>query len=303
MHKISILYGEIHETGADLDTVLADVKSAGIDGFDFSLYLFENREPHFYDKPLDELLDFFRPYKEAFAKHGLSVCQTHSPFPTFKPNDEEFNAYMIRAHKKCLDITRFLDCDLMVMHPAHAALSMTHAEMKEESIKMYSAIIEDARRTGVTVLLENMWSRRSGAIFESACGSAEESADWIDTLNAIAGEELFGYCFDVGHASLCGKNMKNFLITLGHRVKGLHIHDTDRINDSHTIPYSFVMPSGQPMTDFVGMLDGLRAIGYRGPVNFEAPVAFRTYPRPLHGAVLAMFYAIGKYFSNEIDKK
>ncbi len=306
MHKISILYSKIYAPDADLDALLSRVKAAGIDGFDFSLYVFEQREPGFYDKPLPQLLETFRPFKEAFLRHGLAVCQTHSPLPSYKYGDEKFNAYMIRAHKMCLEITRFLDCNLMVMHPAHAALVMTPDQMKAESVAMYSALIEDARRTGVKILLENMWARREGggsAIFESACGSAEQSVDWIDTLNAMAGEELFGYCFDVGHATLCGKQLKNFLVTLGHRVKALHIHDVDHNNDNHTIPYAFSLPQGQPVTDWQGMLDGLRAINYQGAINFEAPVAFRTYPKALHGLVLRMFHDIGAYFSSEIERE
>ncbi len=304
MHKISLLHPLIYDRDADLDALLAPVKSAGIDGFDFSLYIYETREPYFFEKPMEDLYEFFRPIKEALARHGLAICQTHSPNPTFKLGNDEYNAYMLRAHKKCLDLTRFFDCDLMVVHPCKA-LAMTPAEQKAESVRFYTALIEDARRTGVTILLENMWARREPgtAIFESACGSAEESVDWIDTLNAIAGEERFAYCFDAGHAALCGKNMRDFLITLGPRVKALHIHDTDHISDTHTIPYAFCNYNGASLTDWQSMLEGLRTIGYTGGINFEAPKAFFTYPAPLHGALLDMFHAIAVYFSDEIGKK
>lgn len=305
MLKISIQTARFAKNNDELDGFLALVKAAGIDGVDFPLYAFQNKEnPRFFDKPLDEIIEILRPLKEALDRHGLSVCQTHSPFPTYKPDDEDFNAYQVRAHRKCCDLTRYLGCDLMVVHPAHH-ISMTPKEQKEKSITLYSALIEDAKRTGVTILLENMWARRGGAgsaIFDSACADADEAVDYIDTLNAMAGEELFGYCFDVGHASLCGKNMRNFLCTLGSRVKALHIHDTNRIDDTHTIPYSFCTTSGMPMTDWEGMLAGLREIGYRGVINFEAATAFVTYPKPLYPALLHMFCAIGRYFSDEIEK-
>ena len=305
MLKISIQSGRFARNNDELDGFLALVKAAGIDGVDFPLYAFQNKDnPRFFDKPLDEIIEILRPLKEALDHHGLAVCQTHSPFPTYKPDDEDFNAYQVRAHRKCCDLSRYLECDLMVVHPAHH-ISMTPKEQREESIKLYSALIEDAKRTGVTILLENMWARRGGAgsaIFDSACADADEAVDYIDTLNTMAGEELFGYCFDVGHASLCGKNMRNFLCTLGSRVKALHIHDTNRLDDTHTIPYSFCTTSGAPMTDWEGMLAGLREIGYRGAINFEAATAFVTYPKPLYPALLHMFCAIGRYFSDEIEK-
>lgn len=305
MLKISIQSGRFARNNDELDGFLALVKAAGIDGVDFPLYAFQNKDnPRFFDKPIDEIIEILRPLKEALERHGLAVCQTHSPFPTYKPDDEDFNAYQVRAHRKCCDLSRYLECDLMVVHPAHH-ISMTPEEQREESIKLYSALIEDAKRTGVTILLENMWARRGGAgsaIFDSACADADEAVDYIDTLNTMAGEELFGYCFDVGHASLCGKNMRNFLCTLGSRVKALHIHDTNRLDDTHTIPYSFCTTSGSPMTDWEGMLAGLGEIGYRGAINFEAATAFVTYPKPLYPALLHMFYAIGRYFSDEIEK-
>lgn len=305
MLKISIQSARFAKNNDELDWFISLVKEAGIDGIDFPLYTLQSKEdPRFFDKSLDELIEIVRPLKEALDRHGLIVCQTHSPYPTYKVGEDEFNAYQIRAHRKCFDLARYLGSDLMVVHPAHH-VTMTPEEQREESIKLYSALIEDAERTGVTILLENMWARRGGsgsAIFDSACANAAESVDYIDTLNAIAGKEIFGYCFDVGHASLCGKNMHNFLHTLGSRVKALHIHDTDRINDTHTIPYSFCTSSGAPMTDWEGMLAGLREIGYRGDINFEAANAFNTYPKPLYPALLNMFYAIGKYFADEIEK-
>lgn len=305
MLKISIQTARFARNNAELDGFLAQIKEAGIDGVDFPLYAFQNKEnPRFFDKELEEILEIVRPLKEALDRHGLIVTQTHSPFPTYKMGDEDFNAYQVRAHRKCCDLTRYLGCDLMVVHPAKESLLMSAAELKEASIELYSSLIEDAKRTGVKILLENMWSRRGAgsAIFDSTCGSAEESVDYIDTLNAIAGEEVFGYCFDVGHASLCGKHMQEFLRALGPRLKALHIHDTDRINDTHTIPYSFCTAGGLPMTDWEGMLAGLREIGYRGAINFEAANAFNCYPKPLYPALLNMFYAIGKYFSDEIEK-
>lgn len=305
MLKISIQSGRFARNNNELDGFLALVKAAGIDGVDFPLYAFQNKDnPRFFDKPLEELLEVVRPLKEALERHGLTVCQTHSPFPTYKKDEEDFNAYQVRAHRKCCDLTRYLGCDLMVVHPANESMIMTAAERKEASVGFYAALIEDAKRTGVTILLENMWNRRGlyCTIFDSTCGSAEESVDYIDTLNAIAGEEVFGYCFDVGHASLCGKHMQDFLRTIGHRLKALHVHDTDRLNDTHTIPYSFCAPTGAPLTDWEGMLAGLREIGYRGAINFEAGTAFVTYPKPLYPALLNMFSAIGRYFADEIEK-
>ena len=40
----------------------------------------------------------------------------------------------------------------------------------------------------------------NGYIYEGTCTDAVEACYYVDTLNDIAGEKLFGFCFDTGHA-------------------------------------------------------------------------------------------------------
>ena len=85
--------------------------------------------------------------------------------------------------------------------------------------------------------------------------------------------------------------------TLGKdRLFGLHIHDVDAINDSHTLPYTLKV-------DFAEMIDALAEIGYEGDITFEAENFFRPFPDALVPSAAKLMADIGHYFASEIGKK
>ena len=315
MHKISIsILAQCYRPDADLDKIYGMLREAGIDGIDFSLEastfgVKNGYEDWFFKKDMSELKTILSRFKEALDRNGLVVNQTHTPFPTMKPvgdDVEEYNTYLVEATHKAIELTAFLGGKYAVVHPIHSPNTVLADEQKKLNMAFYPQFIETAKRFGVKICLENMWGRRNGngtCIFDSACADPREACEYIDELNAIAGEEIFVFCFDAGHANLCGKHMQNTLRILGHRVQALHVHDTDKINDLHILPFSCVAPGGAPSTDWEGMAMGLRDIGYSGFINFEASVAFRQFPEPTHAALCGMFAAIGRYFSAEISKE
>lgn len=311
MHKISIaLLGSHYRPETDLDQLYGMIRAAGINGIDFSFCDFTKNGGYcdqFFKKDMEELKSILSRFKDALDRNGLVVNQTHTPFPTYKfgEGQEDYNAYLVEATHKCIELTAFLGGKYAIVHPAHAPNTVLYEEEKAANMAFYPQFIETAKKFDVKICLENMWGRRGGAgacIFDSACADPREACEYIDELNDMAGEEIFCFCFDVGHANLCGKHMQNTIRRLGHRLQALHIHDTNKLEDIHTIPYSFCSPGGAPVTDWQGMLMGLRDIGYTGYLNFEAMNAFRCYPAPLHPALLGMFRAIGEYFSTEIEK-
>ena len=308
MLKTSTGNPHLYLPDADVDGIVKMFKEAGLDGVDFSFYDMRlgsypfGRD--FFKKDVEELKSILKVYKDAFAKYGISVPQTHAPAPIYKfdPNEQEFNDYLLETTKKCIELTAWLDSKYIVVHPAHDSSRILYDEERRTNIKFFSKIIDTARRFNVTVCLENMWADKGGKIFDSSCSDPYEACDYIDTLNDMAGEELFAFCFDVGHANICGRHMQNTLRVLGKRVKTLHIHDTDGMNDNHTVCYACASPGGRPMTDYEGFLAGLRDIGYDGYLNFEVVSAFNIFPKPTHQALCKLIKATGDYFSSQIEK-
>ena len=81
---------------------------------------------------------------------------------------------------------------------------------------------------------------------------------YIDTL----GNDLFVACLDAGHALLTYDSPARMAKVLGSRLKVLHVHDVDGIDDLHTVPYL-------GNNDWPEFCQALKEIGYKGTFNFE----------------------------------
>jgi sugar phosphate isomerase/epimerase len=279
-------------------------KEAGIDGLDYSLSKFTEKNgyaPNFFAMSTDEIIEkHLAKEKEELDRYSLEVCQTHSPYPVWRYGDDAGNKHRLVETIKSIELTAYLGSKYVIIHPITETFALAPTELRARNLEFYGKLIDTAKKHGVMICLENMWISRNGNMFECTCADPQEANDYIDTLNQMAGEEIFGFCFDVGHATLCGKYLKNTLITLGDRVKTLHIHDVSKMSDLHTLPYSQMGNGATPFTDYRSFLLGLHAIGYRGAINFEAHNAFEVFPEHTHKALLGLFRSIGEYFSNEI---
>ena len=82
-----------------------------------------------------------------------------------------------------------------------------------------------------------MFSSYRGKLTEAVCSDPYETVHYIDELNKLADERLFGFCLDVGHATLLGKDLYRFISILGDRLQVLHVHDNNGLQDEHLFPY------------------------------------------------------------------
>ena len=68
------------------------LKEAGFSHVDFSLNkymsnkdIYQMKNSHFFDKPIEALKEYFRPHKEAAAKYGITIGQMHMPYFAYVP--------------------------------------------------------------------------------------------------------------------------------------------------------------------------------------------------------------------------
>ena len=239
----------------------------------------------FWDKSLDELYEYFTPTKNAVHDSGLVFSQTHASFPVYMEGKDKINDYMIMVTKKTLAVCKFLGCPALVVHPF---FGKDYHKETEINLNIYRKLIPAAKEYGVTVCLENGYAE-----IETHCML-------IDKLNAEAGAKCFGYCLDIGHANNCGGLFKKYIVMLGDRLTCLHIHDNDGVNDSHMIPYTQTRGYKIKCTDYDGMLAGLREIGYRGNLSFEAFRGFEALPKEVESEALKLVSAIGRYWRSKL---
>lgn len=283
----------------------AFIKACGFEAVDFNIdhYLpvkklvkSEGEPASFFDQPTRDILAFFTPLKEAAEAQGITFAQMHAPAPVLIENRPELTDYILMAVEKCLDVCQFVGCPALVVHPDR---QRDKALEQENNLGLYRRLIPAAVRTGVKVCLENLPTHFNGRLTDGVCNTGEEVCRYLDTLNAEAGCDAFGYCFDVGHANMMGCNLYDHLQGLGGRLTCLHIHDNNGTADWHTAPYTCVAPAGL-QTDWEGFIMGLRACGYRGDLNFETFRVMRHIPAPLKEKMLCYIAEVGKYFKERI---
>ena len=187
--------------------------------------------------------------------------------------------------EKSLAVSAFFGCPALVVHPY---FGKDYREEIDINLAMYRKLIPAAKKYKVTVCLENAYA------------DVPTHCEIIDILNAEAGEKCFGYCLDIGHANNAGGQLKKFIQTLGDRLTCLHIHDNDGVNDSHMIPYTATRGWKIKCTDYDGMLEGLRDIGYKGNLSFEAFRGFEALPKEVESEALKLVSAIGRYWRGRL---
>lgn len=302
--QTSTWYGQLFGGEQGADEAFAYIKSLGFEGLDYNLdncltpdMISQGQKNDFFDASVEEILDFYKGVKEASQKHGVEIQMAHGIFPMHSDVDPSMDDYLIMATEKLLAVCQYLGCPALVVHPVTRANRTLEKEM---NLAMYRKLMPAARKYGVKICLENMFAFIGGHAQRRACANIEEACWYIDTLNAEAGEELFGFCYDVGHANVMGNNIYEDLKLLGKRLTLLHIHENDGRLDMHLIPFTHTNVNRVSTTDWDGFLRGLKEIGYTGPLNFEIFAAIVKMPRPLIKPLLTLAKEIGVYFRTEL---
>ena len=236
---------------------------AGFDAWDFSMFAMCK-----YDKPSRTLLEndhplagrdylkFARRLKQIGLDNGIVCNQSHAPFPT---SCAEIRAYLKRA----LECTAEAGGNICVIHP-------DNNKSAEENAEMFLELLPFAKDCGVKIATENMWnwdSTKGHSIF-AACATPKSFCEHID----IVGSEYLVACLDIGHAEMKGSDTTapEMIRALGPRLQALHIHDNDKIHDSHQMPFSMNI-------DFKAVTDALKEINYSGYYTLEVDRFLANY--------------------------
>ncbi len=284
------------------------IKECGFEAVDYNIdhYLSPSKlvkegiYPTLFDSSVEEILEYFRPLKEASEQTGVIISQMHAPFPCWYPGKDEANAHIVMALDKCFAVAEYIGCPAVVVHPS--ALSPKEAEL-EGNLNFYRGLIPYIKKyKGVKICLENIFTRTGGRIMEGRLSNPYDAAKMVDTLNAEAGGDYFGFCFDIGHANLTHMNVKEFVKTMGSRLTILHIHDNDARDDLHMIPYSYLVNGSNHVCDWNGFIEGLKEVGYKGVLAFETFRIFSAFPKEVQPQVLKLISGIGHYWSGIISE-
>ena len=283
-----------------IDGAYRAIKEAGFDAVDANLDemmtyqdILNKRRPAVFEAEGEEMLLYFRPFRDAAEKYGVCNYQAHALFPTYLVHEDEYNEYLMRALEKTLAACQYIGCSRLVIHPFFNGYDQAMTPEEEWALNMdrYARLIPAAKKHGVTILLENMFTRHK-KIYAACCSDFETACRYVDELNSLAGEELFGFCLDTGHALLVSKDIRDVMALLGSRIKAFHIHDNNGSDDQHVAPYMGIL-------DWDRFVEGLRITGYKGALCFETHGAINAFHPELAPEVLRLIARTGRLFAQK----
>lgn len=231
------------------------IAKAGFDAFDFSMFAMCRYDwgkdiilPNTHELAGKNYLAFARKIKQVGLDNGIICNQSHAPFPS---SNKDIRSFLKRA----IECTAEAGGEICVIHPNNNG-------SPEQNAEMYFELLPFAKSCGVKIATENMWnwdSTLGHAVF-AACATPESFNKHLDAVN----DDFFVACLDIGHAEMKGMNTTSpeMIRALGTRLKALHIHDNDKLHDSHQIPFSMNI-------DFVAVVKALKEINYNGYFTLE----------------------------------
>lgn len=305
--KISVQTGGIFRANTNdrefLEEKFKLISESGFESVDYNIdhfVSFKNND-YFWNKEIDELIEYFSATKEAADKYNVGFSQAHAVFPFYVEGDDDLNDYLIMSIEKNMAICDYLGCPMIVVHPF---CSNDEPENDFElNISLYKKLIPAAKKYSIKICFENgfrIWENR--ALDGGMCSDADEAVRYIERLNLEAGEEIFGFCIDTGHVNVLKKDIKTFIKKIGKHLFCLHIHDNYEVFDAHMFPFTQVAPGFGKSMDWERFTKALREIGYKGDLSFECFRAVSFLPDELKGDGLKFLSAIGRYFRDKINK-
>lgn len=291
-----------------LEEGVALIANAGFESVDFNLDTFlKNSDVYvgkinkFFDADMESLLAYFGEYKKAFEAHGIRPSQMHAPYPILVPTRGDVTDYMQETViPKSIAIAGMMEIPWVVMHPFKLQYTYGIDVERAMNLKYFISLIPLLKEHHVGVCVENLYEGVGGRITEGTCADPQDAIYYVDTLNQLAGEELFGCCLDTGHMELTHREPADYIRQVGKRLKILHMHENDGIGDLHQMPYTFGSKpeDGVDWDDFRKSLD---EIGFDGTLSFETFPCVNSFPRETRGEVLRTICRIGQYMRKNVN--
>lgn len=177
---------------------------------------------------------------------------------------------------------------------------MSNQEVDVFNREYYAWLGGLASELGISLLFTNQLDNVGGHIVRGSLADGREMAQWVDSLNAAVGTEVFGVNFHTGNANLCGQDMQMFIREVGHRLKAVTVCDNDGRHYASLLPFS-TFRRGEYATDWLSLIRGMRDVDFDGSLIFEANDTIYGYSPLLRPHVLQLAKAVADYLAWQVS--
>ena len=282
------------EGGYSSKEIVKKLSTAGFSMLDFCAFRYINEKSVCGNNPLcgDYWKDWIEELKWYAEKLGVVFNQSHNLTFNFFADDEK-TRMLDRMVDRMIEASAILGAEITVLHPI--APPNCQYEVKkclERNRDYFSQKAEYANRYNVKLALENMITSRyfDGSEFWRYCTNPEELLELVEAINL----PNVGICFDVGHAHYMHTDPAEGLQMVKDHLLALHIHDNDRYQDEHLLPY-------QGTINWEAVCKTLSNINYSGDFTLEISYAVSRMPEVLQDDALKCAYNTAKYLVDRIE--
>ena len=203
-----------------------------------------------------------------------------------------------RLAEECIRVAASWGSRYLLVPPLTVGIG--EEEVRAANQAYYSRLAVCAKENNVTILLGSQCKNIGGHIVRGFCMDAAEAAAYVDELNAAVGEERFGFCMNVGAASLCGQNLYDFVVGLGARLKAVMLSDNDGSRAASLLPFTAAC-AGQSQTDWLNLIRGLRAVHFDGLLVLEMGDTAASFSPILRPQLLSLAKATADYIRWQVE--
>lgn len=217
--------------------------------------------PEFFEESDSGWLKLADDWGNAAAEAGITYVVSHAPCLNPRtellqnPEHEEYRA-IIRALRRSIEICHILSIPRIVVHSCLNA-ALTEAESYRYNTKFYRELLDLAEKYNILILMENADTPKTHF------STGKKLRDFIDHMD----HPLLGACWDTAHGNISqdAREIGQYqnIITLGDKLKGMHISDNFGDCHHHSWPFAGII-------NFDEIMQGLLDVGYDGPFTFEA---------------------------------
>lgn len=245
-----------------------------------------------------KMYETVEPVLSQYKKFGLCTPIAYAPHLPRDTKRGDLTPLLYRLTQESLRTCGQAGCSAIIVRPLFSGIDQ--ADSWQANREYYLGMLPLARENNVQILLENQCQDINGHLVRGICSDSREAALWVDWLNAEAGEQRFGFCVDVGTCNICGQNMHEFVRCLGERVKAVILRDNDGQKETSLLPFTCTAGGGQPRTDWMGLIRGLREIHFDGQLILNFSDTAASFSPILRPSLMGLAKAAAEYFKWQI---
>ncbi|MBR2178975.1 MAG: sugar phosphate isomerase/epimerase [Selenomonadaceae bacterium] len=276
--------------------IILNISKYALD-YDYSKYK-SWQEYRIYSDP-QKLKKLLKPVLDACIKDNLSTPAAYINFQLSKMNTEDnLTDTLIKLGEEAAKIAIDIGCKYLIVSPL--SVGIAGADTWAINRQYYSCLAEIIKDHQITILLENQTKNLGGHLVRGLCSDEVDTVKWIDSLNEAVGKDLFGFNLDVGTCNLCGQDMQEFILTLGHRLKMVTLRDNDGNQESSMLPFTAV-GERSPRANWQSLIYGLRGIDFDGLFVVQMEDTAIVFSTLIRSELIRLSKTIAEYIAWQVS--